>query len=148
MTHLVIPPLLYLSEARRYIMSVSTLNNSIISYCEFFDKLCKNPSSSDIQNSLIVVKKYYNSFIKNKEIIFEIKKYLEQLNTENAYDILLSFDNEEQVWAYIHLMVETIVDKPLHLWSQIRSFSDMNAFQNGMKKIWSKGHKSVYTVML
>ena len=148
MTHLVIPPLLYLSEARRYIMSVSTLNNSIISYCEFFDKLCKNPSSSDIQNSLIVVKKYYNSFIKNKEIIFEIKKYLEQLNTENAYDILLSFDNEEQVWAYIHLMVETIVDKPLHLWSQIRSFSDMNAFQNGMKKIWSKGHKTVYTVML
>ena len=129
-------------------MSVSTLNNSIISYCEFFDKLCKNPSSSDIQNSLIVVKKYYNSFIKNKEIIFEIKKYLEQLNTENAYDILLSFDNEEQVWAYIHLMVETIVDKPLHLWSQIRSFSDMNAFQNGIKKIWSKGHKSVYTVML
>ena len=41
-------------------MSVSTLNNSIISYCEFFDKLCNHPSNTDIQVSLESVKKYYN----------------------------------------------------------------------------------------
>ncbi len=129
-------------------MSVCTLNNSLKSYCDFFDKLCKHPGDSDIQTSLTSVKKYYNNYKKDEEVISEIKEYLDNLNTETAYDILLSFDNEEQVWAYIHLMVETIVDKPLNLWSQIRSFSDMNSFQNGMEKIWSKGHKTVYTVML
>ena len=46
-------------------MSVSTLNNSIISYCKFFDKLCKQPSNTDIQVSLESVKKYYNKYKTN-----------------------------------------------------------------------------------
>lgn len=65
-------------------MSVSTLNNSIISYCEFFDKLCKQPSNIDIQVSLESVKKYYNKYKTN----------------------------------------------------------------DGMGKLWSKGHKTVYTIIL
>ena len=129
-------------------MSVSTLNNSIISYCEFFDKLCKTPSNIDIQTSLEVVKKYYKSFSKNNNIISEMEKYLENLNTEAAYDILFSYTEPEKIYAYIHLMIETIEGKRLNLWEQIRSFSDMNAFQNGMGKLWSKGHKTVYTIML
>ncbi len=129
-------------------MSVSTLNNSIINYCEFFDKLCKNPSNSDIQTTLAIVKKYYYSFSKNEEINSEIKKYLENINTDEAYDILLSYTSPEKIYAYVHLMIETIEGKKLNLWEQIRSFSDMNAFQNGMGKLWSKGHKTVYTIML
>lgn len=129
-------------------MSVSTLNNSIISYCEFFDKLCKNPSNSEIQTSLEVVKKYYQSFRKNNDIISEMEKYLENLKTEAAYDILFSYTEPEKIYAYVHLMIETIEGKHLNLWEQIRSFSDMNAFQNGMGKLWSKGHKTVYTIML
>ena len=129
-------------------MSVCTLNNSIKSYYEFFNQLCKHPGSSEIQIALAEVKKCYNNYKKDEEVISEIKEYLKNLNTESAYDILLSFTESEEVWAYIHLMIETVEEKPLNLWSQIRSFSDMNAFQNGMKKIWSKGHETVYTVML
>ena len=129
-------------------MPVSTLNNSIKSYCEFFNQLCKHPGSSEIQIALAEVKKCYNNYKKDEEVISEIKEYLKNLNTESAYDILLSFTEPEKVWAYIHLMIETVEEKPLNLWSQIRSFSDMNAFQNGMSRLWSKGHKTVYTVML
>ena len=129
-------------------MSVSTLNNSIISYCEFFDKLCKTPSNSDIQTSLEVVKKYYQSFSKNNDIISEMEKYMENLNTETAYDILFSYTEPEIIYAYVHLMIETIEGKHLNLWDRIRSFSDMNAFQNGMGKLWSKGYKTVYTIIL
>lgn len=129
-------------------MSVCTLNNSIISYCDFFDKLCKHPSDNDIQTALVAVKKHYNDYKGNKEIISEIKNYLDNLNSDSAYDILLSFTESEQVWAYIHLMIEVVEGKTLKLWDQIRSFSDMNAFQKGMGKIWTKGHKTVYTIIL
>lgn len=129
-------------------MPVSTLNNSIKSYCEFFNQLCKHPGSSEIQIALAAVKKYYNNYKKDEEVIAEIKEYLKDLNTESAYDILLSFTEPEEVWAYIHLMIETVEEKPLNLWSQTRSFSDINAFQNGISRLWSKGHKTVYTVML
>ena len=137
-----------LINSRRLIMSVCTLNNSIKSYYEFFNQLCKHPGSSEIQIALAEVKKCYNNYKKDEEVISEIKEYLKNLNTESAYDILLSFTEPEEVWAYIHLMIETVEEKPLNLWSQIRSFSDMNAFQNGMSRLWSKGHKTVYTVML
>ena len=129
-------------------MSVSTLNNSIISYCDFFDKLCKHPNDNDIQTALVAVRKYYNDYKENKVIISEIKKYLVNLNSDSAYDILLSYTEPEQVWAYIHLMIEVEEEKILNLWEQIRSFSDMNAFQNGMGKLWTKGHKTVYTIIL
>lgn len=129
-------------------MSVCTLNNSIKSYCEFFDKLCKYPGNSEIQRALAAVKMYYNNYKKDEEVISEIKEYLKNLNTESAYDILLSFTESEEVWAYVHLMIELIEGKSLNLWDRIRSFSDMNAFQQGMGKLWSKGHKTVYTIML
>lgn len=129
-------------------MAVLTLNNSIISYCEFFDKLCKHPSNTDIQVSLESVKKYYNNYKTNEELIKEIKNYFDKLQTETAYDILLSFDEPEKLWAYVHLMIESIEGKILNLWDRIRSFSDMNAFQNGMGKLWSNGHKTVYTIIL
>ena len=137
-----------LINSRRLIMSVVTLNNSIKSYCEFFNQLCKHPGSSEIQIALAEVKKCYNNYKKAEEVISEIKEYLKNLNTESAYDILLSFTEPEEVWAYIHLMIETVEGRTLNLWEQIRSFSDMNAFQNGMSRLWSKGHKTVYTVML
>ena len=129
-------------------MSVSTLNNSIISYCEFFDKLCKHPSNTDIQVSLESVKKYYNKYKTNEEVTKDIQNYFDKLQTETAYDILLSFDEPENLWAYVHLMIELIEGKTLNLWDRIRSFSDMNAFQNGMARLWSNGHKSVYTIIL
>ena len=129
-------------------MSVCTLNNSIKSYYEFFNQLRDHPGSSEIQIALAEVKKCYNNYKKDEEVISEIKEYLKNLNTESAYDILLSFTEPEEVWAYIHLMIETVEEKPLNLWEQIRSFSDMNSFQNGMSRLWSKGHKTVYTVML
>ena len=129
-------------------MSVCTLNNSIKSYYEFFNQLRDHPVSSEIQTALAAVKMYYNNYKKDEEVISEIKEYLKNLNTESAYDILLSFTESEEVWAYIHLMIETVEGRTLNLWEQIRSFSDMNAFQNGMKKIWSKGQKTVYTVLL
>ena len=129
-------------------MSVSTLNNSIISYCEFFDKLCKHPSNTDIQVSLESVKKYYNKYKTNEEVTKVIQNYFDKLQTETAYDLLLSFDNPAKIWAYVHLMIELKEGKTLNLWDRIRSFSDMNAFQNGMGKLWSKGHKTVYTIIL
>ena len=129
-------------------MTVLTLNNSIISYCDFFDKLCKHPSNTDIQVSLEKVKKYYNRYKDNKSLISEIQQYYNKLKTEQAYDILLSFEEYEQLWAYIHLMIELIEEKNINLWDRIRSFSDMNSFQNGMGRLWSNGHKTVYTIML
>ena len=129
-------------------MTVLTLNNSIISYCDFFDKLCKHPSNKDIQVSLESVKKYYNKYKTNEEVTKDIQNYFDKLQTETAYDILLSFDEPENLWAYVHLMIELIEGKTLNLWDRIRSFSDMNAFQNGMGKLWSKGHKTVYTIIL
>ncbi len=129
-------------------MSVTTLNNAIINYCEFFDKLCKNPSNTDIQTSLESVKEYYNKYKSNEKLIKEIQTYFDKLQTETAYDILLNFDVPEELWAYIHLMIELLEGKTLNLWDRIRSFSDMNAFQKGMGKLWSKGHKTVYTIML
>ena len=129
-------------------MSVATLNNSIISYCEFFDKLYKHPSNTDIQTSLESVKKYYNDYKSNDTLIKEIHNYFDKLQSETAYDILLSFDEPEELWAYIHLMIELIEGKTINLWERIRSFSDMNAFQNGMARLWSNGQKTVYTIML
>lgn len=129
-------------------MSVSTLNNSIISYCEFFDKICKHPSSKDVQVSLESIRKYYNEYKNNESLIDEIQSYYDKPKTESAYDILLSFEEYEQQWAYIHLMIELIEGKNLNLWDRIRSFSDMNAFQNGMGRLWSNGHKTVYTIIL
>ena len=129
-------------------MSVCTLNNSIKSYYEFFNQLRDHPGSSEIQTALAAVKKHYKNYKEDETVISEIKQYMEKLNTESAYDILLSFTESEEVWAYIHLMIETVEGRTLNLWEQIRSFSDMNALQNGMKKIWSKGHETVYTVML
>lgn len=129
-------------------MSVCTLNNSIKSYYEFFNQLRDHPGSSEIQTALAAVKMYYNNYKKDEEVISEIKEYLKNLNTESAYDILLSFTESEEVWAYVHLMIELLEGKTLNLWDRIRSFSDMNAFQKGMGKLWSKGHKTVYTILL
>ena len=129
-------------------MSVCTLNKTIKSYCDFFDKLYKYPSDSDIQKSLAAVEKYYSNYKKEESNISEIKKYYEKLHTDSAYDILLSFEEPEQSWAYVHLMIETVEGRTLNLWKRIRSFSDINSFQKGMGKLWSKGHKTVYTVML
>ena len=129
-------------------MSVCTLNNSIKSYYEFFNQLRDHPGSSEIQTALAAVKMYYNNYKKDEEVISEIKEYLKNLNTESAYYILLSFTESEEIWAYVHLMIELIEGKNLNLWDRIRSFSDMNAFQNGMGKFLSKGHKTVYTILL
>lgn len=76
-------------------MSVCTLNNSIKSYYEFFNQLRDHPVSSEIQIALAAVKMYYKNYKKDEEVISEIKEYLKNLNTESAYDILLSFTESE-----------------------------------------------------
>ena len=89
-----------------------------------------------------------NNYKTNDALIKEIQNYFDKLQSETAYDILLSFDEIEKLWAYVHLMIELIEGKTLNLWDRIRSFSDMNAFQNGMCRLWSNGHKTVYTIIL
>ena len=129
-------------------MSVSTLNNSIISYCEFFDKRCNHPANNEIQKSLVAVKQYYQKFKENEDVISEIKHYLESLNSESAYDISISYTEPEVLWAYIHLMIESIEERKINLWKKEPSFSDVKVLQNGMGRLWTNGHKTVYMIML
>ena len=49
------------------------------------------------KKALAAVKMYYQNFKENNKINTEIKQYLEKINTESAYDILLSFDEAEEV---------------------------------------------------
>ena len=129
-------------------MAVSTLNNSIISYCEFFDKRCNHPDNKDIQKSLVAVKQYYQKFKENEEVLSEIKQYLASFNTESAYDISISYTESEKLWAYIHLMIEIIEERKLNFWEEVPSLPDVSVFQNGMGRLWTNGHKTVHTIRL
>ena len=72
-------------------MSVTTLNNSIKSYYEFFNQLRDHPGSSEIQTALAAVKMYYNNYKKVASLLSPISQTKMFLFSNKHYIVLLSF---------------------------------------------------------
>lgn len=129
-------------------MAFYSINNAITSYCDFIQRLIKRPGDKEIQDSLHIVRLYYRFYKENSQIYDEIKDYSQKLISSPEIDILFSFTEIEQVWSYLHLMIECCENKQINIWDRIRSMSDMKSFQEGIGKLWASKHKTVFTLFL
>lgn len=129
-------------------MSFYSINNVITSYCDFIHRLIKKPSDIEIQNSLQTLKLYYRFYKEDSQTYSETKDYSQKLTDNSEMDILFSFTEIEQSWAYLHLMIECCEGKTINIWERIRSISDMKSFQEGLGKLWASKHKTVLTLFL
>ena len=129
-------------------MSFYSINNVITSYCDFIHRLIKKTSDIEIQNSLQTFKLYYRFYKEDSQTFAEIKDYTQKLTNNSEMDILFSFTEIEQSWAYLHLMIECCEEKTISIWNKKRSMSDMSSFQDGLGKLWTSNHKTIFTLLL
>ena len=111
------------------------MNDAIKSYCEFLEKYFKNPNDFTVKASVQLINAYYN-YYKNG-------KYTEDLShliAESRNDLEIDFSEKEQVWAFIHLMIESIEGQTLNIFKKRGWIYCMKKFQHGMSKLWVTKH--------
>lgn len=129
-------------------MKLCSLNNSITSYADFIKKVNKNPDDTAIKKSLDLFLQYYKLYLSDSFVSSEAKDYSEKLVSTDEYDLLFSCSNIEQVWAYIHLMVENVEHKRITIPHKEHPFIDIGACGAGLLKLKPCNHKTIYTVFL
>lgn len=71
------------------------------------------------------------------------------LITEARNDLEIDFSEKEQVWAFIHLMIESIEGQNLNIFKKRGWIYCMKKFQNGMSKLWvTKHERKTRTIVL
>ncbi|MBS7266810.1 MAG: hypothetical protein KIG83_10160 [Treponema sp.] len=111
------------------------MNDAIKSYCDFLEKYFKNPNDFTVKASVQLINAYYN-YYKN----FKYTENLSHLIAESRNDLEIDFSEKEQVWAFIHLMIESIEGQNLNIFKKRGWIYCMKKFQHGMSKLWVTKH--------
>ena len=116
------------------------MNDAIKSYCEFLEKYFKNPNDFTIKASVQLINAYYNSYKNGESYSFKYTEDLSHLIAESRNDLEIDFSEKEQVWAFIHLMIESIEEQNLNIFKKRGWIYVMKKFQHGMSKLWVTKH--------
>ena len=129
-------------------MTDNSINNIIMAYLDFIQKLNKNPEDDKLQKSLQSLKYYYQLYKSDLTKMDEIKENSQKLSSSSKTYIQFSFSEIEQTCAYLHLMIECCEEKTINIWNKIPSLSQMNVFQEGLSKLWASDNDTVINVNL
>ena len=125
------------------------MNDAIKSYCEFLEKYFKNPNDFTIKASVQLINAYYNSYKDNESDSYRFTRDLSHLIAESRNDLEIDFSEKEQVWAFIHLMIESIEGQNLNIIKKRGWIYCMKKFQHGMSKLWvTKHERKTRTIVL
>lgn len=116
------------------------MNDAIKSYCEFLEKYFKNPNDFTVKASVQLINAYYNSYKNGESYSFKYTEDLSHLIAESRNDLEIDFSEKEQVWAFIHLMIESIEEQNLNIFKKRGWIYVMKKFQHGMSKLWVTKH--------
>lgn len=116
------------------------MNDAIKSYCEFLEKYFKNPNDFTVKASVQLINAYYNSYKNGESYSFKYTEDLSHLIAESRNDLEIDFSEKEQVWAFIHLMIENIEGQNLNIFKKRGWIYCMKKFQHGMSKLWVTKH--------
>ncbi len=116
------------------------MNDAIKSYCDFLEKYFKNPNDFTVKASVQLINAYYNSYKDNESDSYWITRDLSHLIAESRNDLEIDFSEKEQVWAFIHLMIESIEGQNLNIFKKRGWIYCMKKFQHGMSKLWVTKH--------
>lgn len=116
------------------------MNDAIKSYCEFLEKYFKNPNDFTVKASVQLINAYYNSYKNGESYSFKYTEDLSHLIAESRNDLEIDFSEKEQVWAFIHLMIESIEGQNLNIFKKRGWIYVMKKFQHGMSKLWVTKH--------
>ena len=120
------------------------MNDAIKSYCDFLEKYFKNPNDFTVKASVQLINAYYNYYKNGK-----FTKNLSHLIAESRNDLEIDFSEKEQVWAFIHLMIESIEGQNLNILKKRGWIYCMKKFQHGMSKLWvTKHERKTRTIVL
>ena len=101
----------------------------------FLEKYFKNPNDFTVKASVQLINAYYN-YYKN----FKYTENLSHLIAESRNDLEIDFSEKETVWAFIHLMIESIEGQNLNIFKKRGWIYCMKKFQHGMSKLWVTKH--------
>ena len=125
------------------------MNDAIKSYCDFLENYFKNPNDFTVKASVQLINAYYNYYKNGESEFFKYKEYLSHLIAESRNDLEIDFSEKEQVWAFIHLMIESIEGQTLNIFNKRRWIYCMKKFQHGMSKLWvTKHERKTRTIVL
>lgn len=116
------------------------MNDAIKSYCEFLEKYFKNPNDFTIKASVQLINAYYNSYKDNESDSYWFTRDLSHLIAESRNNLEIDFSEKEQIWAFIHLMIESIEGQNLNIFKKGGWIYCMKKFQHGMSKLWVTKH--------
>ena len=116
------------------------MNDAIKSYCDFLENYFKNPNDFTVKASVQLINAYYNSYKNVESYYFKYTEDLSHLIAESRNDLEIDFSEKEQVWAFIHLMIESIEGQTLNIYNKRRWIYCMKKFQHGMSKLWVTKH--------
>ena len=116
------------------------MNDAIKSYCEFLLQYFKNPNDFTIKASVQLINAYYNCYKDNESDSYWFTRDLSHLIAESRNDLEIDFSEKEQVWAFIHLMIESIEEQNLNIFKKRGWIYVMKKFQHGMSKLWVTKH--------
>lgn len=116
------------------------MNDAIRSYCEFLEKYFKNPNDFTVKASVQLINTYYNSYKDNESDSYWFARDLNHLIAESRNDLEIDFSEKEQVWAFIHLMIENIEGQNLNIFKKRGWIYCMKKFQHGLSKLWVTKH--------
>ena len=105
-------------------METIYMNDAIISYVEFIEKIINH---HDDNNLFIQFETFYNLHRQYKTEVESIISF--QGNT------IFYFTKIEQVWAYLHLLIETLERKDINI-IQEDNFKNLSSLSDGLGKIW------------
>ena len=117
-----------------------SMNDAIKSYCEFLEKYFKNPNDFTFKASVQLLNAYCNSYKDNESDSYWFSRNMSSLITESRNDLEIYFSEKEQVWAFIHLMIESIEGQTLNIFKKRGWIYCMKKFQHGMSKLWVTKH--------
>ena len=116
------------------------MNDAIKSYCDFLEKYFKNPNDFTVKASVELINAYYNSYKNGESYSFKFTEDLSHLIAKSRNDLEIDFSEKEQVWAFIHLMIESIEGQTLNIFKKRGWIYCMKKFQHGMSKLWVTKH--------
>ena len=113
-------------------MNQIPMNDGIITYVEFTEKIFNHKEGSPSQNEYENFISVYNQFKENGKI----NKSLQNINAQNKQILGFNYEKIEHVWAYIHLMIEHIEKNEINILQEDSSFQNLKYLQDGLSRIW------------
>ncbi len=106
------------------------MNEAIVCYVEFVEEIIKSSEASCLCKSYQLFRTQYNQLLIDK-VSFDIQNTLRASTRTIIY-----YSNIEQVWAYIHLLVECRENKKINILESNTWLQNMAFLQYGLSRIW------------